>query len=161
MTCRETTLKAGSGFSDLPSLLHRFSAPALDPQNNMDPRATYKYVDIVEIPTDEIINDEDNITAIVNDANWPQPIPVNGPNSNLNTGGLLSTITNKWLEDKMSAYTKDFGTFIGRFRPRAHGIAGLVSETFISPFDLFPAKGQDYKCQKFGTLLIFPPSHAS
>ena len=107
--------------------------------DNMDPRASYKYVDIVEIPTDEIINDqntiqledEDNITAIVNDANWPQPIPVNGPNSNLNTGGLLSTITNRWLEDKKSAYTKDFGTFIGRFRPRAHGISGLVSVKFI------------------------------
>ena len=109
-------------------LFYRFSAP-----NGRDPKATYKYVDIVEIPTDEISEnyDEENITSLVNDANWPQPIPVNGPNSNLNTGGLLNTITNsRWLEEKKSAYTKDFGTFIGRFRPRAHGISGLVTIFF-------------------------------
>ena len=93
----------------------------------------YKYVDIVEIPTDEMggNNDVDNLTSIVNDANWPQPIPVNGPNSNLNTGGLLNTLksitNNKWLDKKKSSYTKDFGSFIGRFSPQAHGISGLVS----------------------------------
>ena len=74
------------------------------------------------------------LAFLVNDANWPQPIAVNGPNSNLNTGGLLNTLNsitnNKWLPEKKSSYTKDFGSFIGRFRPRAHGITGNVSINF-------------------------------
>ena len=74
------------------------------------------------------------LAFLVNDANWPQPIAVNGPNSNLNTGGLLNTLNsitnNKWLPEKKSSYTKDFGSFIGRFRPRAHGITGHVSINF-------------------------------
>ena len=116
---------------------YRFSAKSLADSNGNNPRQpfNYKYVDIVEIPQDEIIgrngDNVENLTSIVNDANWPQPIPVNGPNSNLNTGGLLNTLNtlsqNKWLTERKSAYTKDFGTFIGRFRPRAHGISGLVS----------------------------------
>ena len=116
----------------------RFSAKTLEnrfpaPNGKNSRRPMYKYVDIVEIPTDEMggNNDVDNLTSIVNDANWPRPIPVNGPNSNLNTGGLLNTLksitNNKWLDKKKSSYTKDFGSFIGRFSPRAHGISGLVS----------------------------------
>ena len=104
----------------------------------MDPEATYKFVDIIEVPTDEIEdnsnqNDEDLLG--VDERNWPPPIPVNGPNSNLNTGGLLNGISNgmpsKWLEEKASAYSRDFGTFIGRIQPRAHGISGQVSSSVL------------------------------
>ena len=90
----------------------------------MNPDATYKFVDIIEVPTDEIeYTTEDDI---LDDSNWPPPIPVNGPNSNLNMGGLLNSIPWKPLEEKNSAYSRDFGTFIGRFRPKAHSISGLV-----------------------------------
>ena len=105
-----------------------------------DNRATYQFVDIQEVPQDEILKqdrnnvEEDELNSILNDKNWPQPIPVNGPNSNLNTGGLLNKIANKWLEDKKSAYSKDFGTFIGRMSPRAHQISGLV-RIYLSRFD--------------------------
>ena len=55
----------------------RFSAKTLeDPTNGNDNprRPLYKYVDIVEIPQDEMNGnrDVDNFTSIVNDANWPQ-----------------------------------------------------------------------------------------
>ena len=97
----------------------------------MDPEATYKFVDIIEVPTDEIEEEttQDDLMA-VNDANWPDPIPVNGPNSNLNMGGLLDSVNSipkKWLDpEKNSAYSREFGTYIGRFQPRAHGISGMV-----------------------------------
>jgi len=104
-----------------------------------DPEATYKFVEVIEVPTDEIeqqeVEEEDTMDlgddlSAVNDANWPPPIPINGPNSDnsLNMKGLLNTIPNKWLDnDKKSAYTKDFGTFVGRLMPLAHGISGLVT----------------------------------
>ena len=111
----------------------------------MDPEATYKFVDIIEVPTDEIEDQEeknssendDDLMASVNDANWPDPIPVNGPNSNLNMGGLLESVNNmvpkKWLDpEKNSAYSREFGTYIGRFQPRAHGISGMVRKHHLS-----------------------------
>ena len=116
------------------SYISFFSFTNLNGPPGMDPEATYKFVDIIEVPTDEIEdnsnqNDEDLLG--VDERNWPPPIPVNGPNSNLNTGGLLNGISNgmpsKWLEEKASAYSRDFGTFIGRIQPRAHGISGQVS----------------------------------
>ena len=110
----------------------------------MDPEATYKFVDIIEVPTDEIEDQEeknssendDDLMASVNDANWPDPIPVNGPNSNLNMGGLLESVNSmlpkKWLDpEKNSAYSREFGTYIGRFQPRAHGISGMVSRSSL------------------------------
>ena len=111
----------------------------------MDPEATYKFVDIIEVPTDEIEDQEeknssendDDLMASVNDANWPDPIPVNGPNSNLNMGGLLESVNSmvpkKWLDpEKNSAYSREFGTYIGRFQPRAHGISGMVRKHHLS-----------------------------
>ena len=96
---------------------------------------------------------------LVNDANWPQPIAVNGPNSNLNTGGLLNTLNsitnNKWLPEKKSSYTKDFGSFIGRFRPRAHGITGNVSINFTIKY---LAKGQ-MKSECIYEIIDFPKYH--
>ena len=39
----------------------------------MNPDATYKFVDIIEVPTDEIeYTTEDDI---LDDSNWPPPIP--------------------------------------------------------------------------------------
>ena len=114
-----------------------FSFSSAKSPSGPDDRATYQFVDIQEIPQEEILNneqnrnndnEEDDISALLNDKNWPQPIPVNGPNSNKNIGGLLNKIANKWLEDKKSAYSKDFGTFVGRMSPRAHQISGLVSK---------------------------------
>ena len=108
----------------------------------MDPEATYKFVDIIEVPTDEIeeeTTENDDIMASVNDANWPDPIPVNGPNSNLNMGGLLDSVNSmsipkKWLDpEKNSAYSREFGTYIGRFQPRAHGISGMVRTHIYLP----------------------------
>ena len=43
----------------------------------MDPEATYKFVDIIEVPTDEIeeeTTENDDIMASVNDANWPDDL---------------------------------------------------------------------------------------
>lgn len=114
-----------------------FSFSSAKSPSGPDDRATYQFVDIQEIPQDEILNseqnrnndnEEDEFSSLLNDKNWPQPIPVNGPNSNKNIGGLLNKIANKWLEDKKSAYSKDFGTFVGRMSPRAHQISGLVSK---------------------------------
>ena len=49
---------------------------------------------------------------------------------NLNLNQLLKKI--KQNEKKMkSTYTREFGTYIGRFRPRSNGISGSVSRTFI------------------------------
>ena len=50
------------------------------------------------------------------------------PGSQIYLKVLLNKIANKWLEDKKSAYSKDFGTFVGRMSPRAHQISGLVSK---------------------------------
>jgi len=32
------------------------------------------------------------------------------------------------VESLKTSYTRDFGTYIGRLKPQAHGIAGLVSK---------------------------------
>ena len=45
---------------------------------------------------------------------------------NINLSKMLEIINRK--EQKMkSTYTRDFGTYIGRFRPRSNGISGSVS----------------------------------
>ena len=36
----------------------------------MDPDATYKFVDIIEVPTDEIEESTEDDILAVNDANW-------------------------------------------------------------------------------------------
>ncbi len=57
----------------------------------------------------------------------PASVPVNLKNNGA-PGGTINPFS-RWLNDRKSTYTRDFGTFIGRFRPHAHGISGLVRTT--------------------------------
>lgn len=46
---------------------------------------------------------------------------------NVNLMGILNNIKNNERKLNSQPYTRDFGTYIGRFRPRSHGISGSVS----------------------------------
>ena len=46
---------------------------------------------------------------------------------NVNLMGILNNIKNNERKLNSQPYTRDFGTYIGRFRPRSKGISGSVS----------------------------------
>ena len=56
---------------------------------------------------------------------------IKGSGPNINLQGMLKAITMDEQRMKVT-YTRDFGTYIGRLRPMAHGISGSVSN-FYTP----------------------------
>ena len=47
---------------------------------------------------------------------------------NVNLQGMLKSIKQNERKLNSQPYTRDFGTYIGRFRPRSRGISGSVSK---------------------------------
>ena len=56
---------------------------------------------------------------------------------NVNLQGMLKSIKQNERKLNSKPYTRDFGTYIGRFRPRSRGISGSVSNKNIKQCQLY------------------------
>ena len=56
---------------------------------------------------------------------------------NVNLQGMLKSIKQNERKLNSKPYTRDFGTHIGRFRPRSRGISGSVSNKNIKQCQLY------------------------
>ena len=56
---------------------------------------------------------------------------------NVNLQGMLKSIKQNERKLNSQPYTRDFGTYIGRFRPRSRGISGSVRSQVSKCFNSF------------------------